>query len=151
MPISECHALLASPPDFTAPTAREAHGLAQQLLAKWPWLGSTQQDLTVYAADVAILFAGHSRDAARHVLHPMTAPEWDGDRPPAPNALRRALSAFDEARRAAVRNAQWMIDEAGRRAKAAEVEAQRLAGRQAFLERCHGRNPIDVILEEGRR
>lgn len=139
--------VIAAAPDLTPPDARGASSLARKLVGKWPWLGNAGQDLTEYVTDITALFAAFSIDAAKYVLHPLTGPDWKDDRPPAGTALRRELAAYDNRQRAAVKMARWIIEEDARRREMAEADARIEAERQAFREKCGGRDPVEILMQ----
>lgn len=127
--------------------ASAAARFTELLLARWPWLESTKQNLTVLASDYAMHFANSSTEAARHVLHPLTAPEWEGDRPPHPNALRRELRGYDNQVRGAARVARMLLDETERRRRQQEADERIASEKASFAARHGGKSPVEVLRE----
>lgn len=149
--LDDCRAVIAGIDNRPEPTRDEAKRLTRHLLAKWPWLAKTDQDLRVYMADTAALFAAFSLDAAKHALDPVNGPAWERHMPPSPGALREALAAFDDRRRAAVASAKWLIAESARRAEEAAFDAKIEADRASFKERNGGKTMQQVLQEMVRR
>jgi hypothetical protein len=151
-PISrvECDQVIAAVSDMRTPDIRQAKAFQHQLLSKWPWLNSVDQDLTVYVADVTHLFAAHSIDAGRHILNPMNLHEACQDgRPPSIPLLQKALSRFDAQCRAASHTAQWFLDEAGRRAAKKRQDEEVAADHAKFKAAHPGKTPLDVLRYRG--
>lgn len=149
LPVSEsdCRAVIAALPEPVPASERAALKCAEQLIGNWPWLASTKQDLRVYTSSITTIFAAHSLEAAKHILHPVHGLVGQIDRPPAPAELNRALHAHDNRTRYAAHAAKWMIEEAARRREAEERERQGAIARAAFREKHNGKSLLEVARE----
>ncbi len=149
--LQACRDVLALPPPAGV-TEREGLEVATRFLqANWPWLTTSKQDLRLYVRNLAIIFANHTRDAARHVTNPQTMPNWRDGYPPSPGTLRKELENFDARRRCAERIARYILDETEKRRAAVEYQTKCEADRRAFREKYGDRNILDVIRERMRQ
>lgn len=149
VPLSVCRRIVECADSGPRVHASEALEIAKLFLrSNWPWLAKTGQDLEGYLANLGILIEGSTEAAVRHVINPKTGPDWEGDRPPTPQAFRRELAAYEERQRGLVRAAERILAEAERRAAEAERDRQIEADRPKILDKLKGRSPLQAIIDE---